>query len=139
MPIHHVSPGLTRRQRLRARCCKGQGGRNWPGHDGSTPTETAPSWRTTMSIKAAILASALSLPLVAGAALAADTGNRSLVNAAKQGDRNVVQSLLNGPAKEEVVGAQGAVALIAAATRNDVEMTDVLLRAGADPKAANEY
>src|SRR5258708_22275584 len=92
-----------------------------------------------MNIKATILASALSLPLVAGAALAADTGNRSLVNAAKQGDRNAVQSLLNGPTKEEVVAAQGAAALIAAATRNDVAMVDLLLRAGADPKAANEY
>ncbi len=46
-----------------------------PGHDGSIPTATAPGWRTTMNIKATILASALSLPLVAGAALAADTGN----------------------------------------------------------------
>ena len=92
-----------------------------------------------MSIRAKILASALSLPLVAGAALAADTGNRSLVNAAKQGDRAAVQSLLNGPAKEEVVGAQGAAALIAAAARNNGEMTDLLLSAGADPKAANEY
>ena len=92
-----------------------------------------------MSIRAKILASALSLPLVAGAALAADTGNRSLVNAAKQGDRAAMQSLLNGPAKEEVTGAQGAAALIAAAARGDVEMADLLLRAGADPKAANEY
>ncbi len=92
-----------------------------------------------MSIRAKILASALSLPLVAGAALAADTGNRSLVNAAKQGDRAAMQSLLNGPAKEEVAGAQGAIALIAAAARGDVEMIDLLLRAGADPKAANEY
>src|SRR5262252_4940437 len=110
-----------------------------PGQDGSTPTQTAPGWRTTMSIRAKILASALSLPLVAGAALAADTGNRSLVNAAKQGDRDAVQALLNGPAKEEVAGAEGAAALIAAAARGDVAMTELLLRAGADPKAANEY
>ena len=34
---------------------------------------------------------------------------------------------------------QGAAALIWAASRNDVEMADLLLRAGADPKAANEY
>src|SRR5260370_26052020 len=92
-----------------------------------------------MSIRAKILASALSLPLVAGAALAADTGNRSLVNTAKQGDRAAMQSLLNGPAKEEVAGAQGAAALIAAATRGNVEVVDLLLGAGADPTAANEY
>jgi len=92
-----------------------------------------------MSIRAILLAGVLGVPLVAGAALAADTGNLSLVNAAKQGDRNAVQSLLNGPAKKDVAGAEGAAALILAASHNDVEMADLLLRAGADPKAANEY
>jgi ankyrin repeat protein len=92
-----------------------------------------------MSIRAILLASVLGVPLVAGAALADGTGDRSLVNAAKQGDRNAVQSLLNGPAKQDVAGAQGAAALVWAITRNDVEMADLLLRAGADPKAVNEY
>jgi len=91
-----------------------------------------------MSIRAILLASVLGVPLVAGAALAAGTGDLSLLNAAKQGDRNAVQSLLNGPAKD-VAGAEGRAALIWAITRNDVEMADLLLRAGADPKAANEY
>jgi ankyrin repeat protein len=90
-----------------------------------------------MSIRAILLASVLGVPLVAGAALAAGTGE--LVNAAKQGDRNAMQSLLNGPAKNDVAGAEGVAALIWAASRNDVEMADLLLRAGADPKAANEY
>jgi len=92
-----------------------------------------------MSIRAILLAGVLSVPLVAGAALAADTGNLSLVNAAKQGDRAAVQSLLNGPAKQDVAGAEGGAALIWAASRNDVEMADLLLRAGADAKATNEY
>jgi ankyrin repeat protein len=92
-----------------------------------------------MSIRAILLAGVLSVPLVAGAALAADTGNLSLVNAAKQGDRAAVQSLLNGPAKQNVAGAEGGAALIWAATRNDVEMADLLLRAGADAKAVSEY
>jgi ankyrin repeat protein len=91
-----------------------------------------------MSIRAILLASVLGVPLVAGAALAAGTGDLSLANAAKQRDRNAVQSLLNGPAKD-VAGAEGRAALIWAITRNDVEMADLLLRAGADPKAANEY
>ena len=91
-----------------------------------------------MSIRAILLASVLGVPLVAGTALAAGTGDLSLLNAAKQGDRNAVQSLLNGPAKD-VAGAEGRAALIWAITRNDVEMADLLLRAGADPKAANEY
>lgn len=92
-----------------------------------------------MSIRAILLASVLGVPLVAGAALAAGTGDLSLLNAAKQGDRNAVQSLLNGPAKKDVAGAEGRAALTWAITRNDVEMADLLLRAGADPKAANEY
>jgi uncharacterized protein len=92
-----------------------------------------------MSIRAMLLASVLGLPLVAGAALAADTGNQPLVNAAKQGDRAAVQALLNGPAKKDAVGAEGAAALIEAASHNDVEMVDLLLRAGADAKAVNEY
>ena len=87
-----------------------------------------------MSIRAILLASVLGMPLVAGTALAGD-----LANAAKQGDRNAVQSLLNGPAKQDVAGAEGRAALTWAITRNDAEMVDLLLGAGADPKAANEY
>src|SRR5215471_4284776 len=109
------------------------------GHDGSTPTETAPSWRTTMRIRATILASVMGLPLVAGAAFAADTGNLSLANAAKQGNIEAVRSILNARTKEDVAGAESSAALILAASRNDVEMVDLLLRAGADPKATNEY
>ena len=91
-----------------------------------------------MNIRAMILAGVLGSPLVAGAALAAET-NLSLVDAAKQGDRAAVRSLLNGRAKEAVAGAEGTAALIWAASRNDVEMADLILRAGADVKAANEY
>ena len=87
-----------------------------------------------MSIRAILLASVLGMPLVAGTALAGD-----LANAAKQGDRNAVQSLLNGPAKQDVAGAEGRAALTWAITRNDAEMADILLRAGADAKAVNEY
>jgi uncharacterized protein len=92
-----------------------------------------------MSIRATILTSVLGLPLIAAAALAADTGNTSLVNAAKQGDRDAVRSILNSPAKTDVAGPQGTAALIWATSRNDAVMTDLLLRAGVDAKAANEY
>jgi ankyrin repeat protein len=92
-----------------------------------------------MRIREMFLAGVLSGPLVVSAALAADTGNQSLVNAAKQGDRAAVQSMLNGPAKMDVISAQGGAALIWAASRNDAAMIDLLLGAGADPKAANEY
>jgi len=91
-----------------------------------------------MKIRAAILTSVLSLPFVAGAALAADIGNTSLMNAAKQGDRDAVRAILNGPAEQDNVGQAGA-ALIVAASRNDAEMVDLLVGSGADPKAVNEY
>jgi ankyrin len=76
---------------------------------------------------------------LARAALAAETSNLSLADAAKQGDREAVRSLLNGRAPEDVAGPQGTAALIWAASRNDMQMVDLLLRAGADAKAANEY
>jgi uncharacterized protein len=92
-----------------------------------------------MSIRATFLASVLGMPLVVGAALAADTGNASLVTAAKQGDRAAVQSILSGPAKQEITAAQGGAALIWAASHNDKEMVDLLLSAAANPKAVNEF
>ena len=92
-----------------------------------------------MNIRATILAGLLSVPLFAGAALAAESGNLSLVEAAKQGDREAVQSLLSNRGEEDLAGAEGTAALIWAASRSDVPMADLLLRAGADAKGANEY
>jgi len=91
-----------------------------------------------MSTKATILATLMGSTICAGAALAAGASDMSLATAAKQGDRGAVQSLLNGRAKQAVVGADGTAALIWAATRNDLAMADLLLRAGANAKAANE-
>src|SRR5207302_10347950 len=54
---------------------------------GSTRTQHIPSWRTTMNIRAMTLAGLLGLPLLAGAALAAETSNLSLAGAAQPGDR----------------------------------------------------
>src|ERR1700680_3293787 len=92
-----------------------------------------------MNIGAMILAGLLGVQLFAGAARAAETPNLSLVDAARQGDREAVRSLLNSRAKVDVPGADGMTALIWAAYRNDVQMANLLLRAGADVKAANEY
>ena len=91
-----------------------------------------------MNIKAMLLASVLSMPLVAGAALAADTGN-ALVTAAKQGRQADVQSILKSDAKQEIVAAQGGAALIWAAAHNDKAIVDLLLNAGANPKAVNDF
>jgi ankyrin repeat protein len=92
-----------------------------------------------MNIRAIMLAGLLGWPLVAGVAPAAETGNLSLVDAAKLGNRDAVRFLLNHRAKEDAAWAQGTAALIWAAYRNDLEMADLLLRAGADVNGANEY
>ena len=91
------------------------------------------------STKAIILAGLLGLAPLASGAIGGETGNLSLIDAVRQGDRGALQSLLSGRAKAEVAAAEGAAALILAASRNDLEMVDLLLAAGADPKAANEY
>jgi ankyrin repeat protein len=83
-----------------------------------------------------ILAGLLGLPLWTGPALATDVGSSSLVDAAKDGDRDAVRALLDASARD--VRADAA-ALIAAAERNDLTTVDLLLNSGADPSAANEY
>src|SRR2546426_11982857 len=92
-----------------------------------------------MNTKATILAALMGSTICAGTALAAGASDMSLATAAKQGDRAAVQSLLNGRAKQAVAGAEGTAALIWAATRNDLVMADLLLRAGANPNGANEF
>jgi ankyrin repeat protein len=93
---------------------------------------------------AIMLAGLLSTSILAGATLAADTNsvnksNVPLVTAAKAGDRAAVRSLLNGIPEKVIAGPEGTAALVWAASRNDLEMTDLLLRAGADVKSANEF
>ena len=77
-----------------------------------------------MKMRATILAALTGSMICAGAALAAGTGDVSLVN---------------GHAKHAVAGPEGTAALVWAATRNDLAMADLLLRAGANVKAANEF
>ena len=86
-----------------------------------------------------VLAGLVSLPLVAGAAVRAETGTSALASAVKAGDRTAVRSLLDSRANVDAPDADGTTALIWAAYRNDLEAADLLLNAGADVKAANEY
>ena len=88
---------------------------------------------------ATILAGLLGSSILAGAALAADTTNVPLVTAAKIGDRAAVRTLLNGIPQKVIAGPEGAAALVWAASHNDLEMADILLRAGADAKSVNEF
>jgi ankyrin repeat protein len=72
-------------------------------------------------------------------AIAADTSNVPLATAAKHSDREAVRSLLNGIPQKVIAGPEGTAALVWAASRNDAEVVDLLLRAGADVKGANEF
>ena len=90
-----------------------------------------------MSMRAKILAGLLGSTMFASVAFAA-TGDMSLATAAKVGDRAAVQSVLKGMSKQQV-SQQGTAALVWAATRGDKEMVDLLLKAGANVKAANEF
>src|SRR5579862_5139107 len=91
-----------------------------------------------MKITAAVLAGLLSMPLVT-AAFAGGAGHQSLADAAKSGDRAAVQSLLNHRGERGLDAGELTAALIWAAQRNDLEMADLLLGAGANPKSANDY
>src|SRR5436190_12480934 len=62
--------------------------------------------KTNMTIRVMLLAGIVSLPLSLGAASAADSGKRTLVEAAKAGDRDALMTLLKGRAKEDVAGQQ---------------------------------
>src|SRR5437899_21379 len=92
-----------------------------------------------MNIRAMLLAGLLGSTIFAGPVLAADMTNMPLVTAAKQGDREAVRSLLNGIPQKVIAGPEGTAALVWATSRNDLEMVDMLLRAGADVKSANEF
>jgi ankyrin repeat protein len=86
---------------------------------------------------AALVAAALCAPLACGA-LAAETGH-PLADAVRSGDGAAVRALLGNLGKSDLAGPEGTAALMAAADRNDLELADLLLRAGADPKGANDY
>jgi ankyrin repeat protein len=91
-----------------------------------------------MMLRTRILAGAV-LPLLVGTALAADVGGFSLVDAAKQGDRVAMRSMLDRGVGVNAPASDGSTALFWAISRNDAEMVDLLLEAGANVNVANDY
>src|ERR1019366_1154548 len=75
----------------------------------------------------------IGLTLAAGLVLAA--GDTRLPDAARQGDRNAVQTLLRQKADVNAGEGDGTTALHWAASTNDIEMAKTLLAAGANVKA----
>src|ERR1700732_3797402 len=75
----------------------------------------------------------------AGAAAGADGGGRPpLVDAAKNGDRDAVRTLLQKGASVNAAEADGTTALHWASYRDEVGSADLLIRAGAKVNAAND-
>ena len=83
-----------------------------------------------------ILAS-LSIAILSGAALVA-AGKSPIADAAMQGDKTAVRTLIAQKADVNAPQVDGATALHWAVRANDLEMADLLLRAGARVAAANE-
>ena len=82
---------------------------------------------------------ALIAPLLAVVAVSAAPPEAPLIEAAKAGDRAVVERLLDGGGDPDVRLPDGTAALHWAAYRDDLETADLLLRAGATVDAANRY
>lgn len=77
--------------------------------------------------------------LLSVASLGAAGTDHRLVDAAKQGDKEALRSLLKEHADVNEREADGATALSWAAYQDDLEMANLLLAAGAKANAANEY
>lgn len=71
--------------------------------------------------------------------LSAATGDLRLVDAVKQQNTKVVRALLEQKVEVDVPQADGATALHWAAHWDDLETADLLIRAGANLNAANDY
>lgn len=79
------------------------------------------------------------VPLLAAISLGAAARETSLVNAAKNGDTQVVRALLQQKVDVNAAEIDGTTALHWAVHRDDLNTADLLLRGGASVKATNRY
>jgi ankyrin repeat protein len=79
------------------------------------------------------------LCLLSISCFAAATTDSPLLQAVKQGNTAVVRSLLNQRIDVDQTQPDGTTTLAWAAQRDDLEMADLLIRAGAKVNAANDY
>src|ERR1700676_3486030 len=81
------------------------------------------------------------LVLVSGASqhLRANAGDATLLEAVKAGNHDAIRTLLEHRAGVNTPEADGTTALHWAVRADDLEVVQMLLRAGADVKAANRY
>src|SRR5262245_49553792 len=79
------------------------------------------------------------ITLLAATALAAPPDDLRLIEAVKNRDRAAARSLIEQRINVNAAQSDGTTALAWAANRDDLETTDLLIRAGAKPSAANDY
>src|SRR6267154_2551099 len=82
---------------------------------------------------------AFSLTLLVGAGGSAANVDFRLVDAAKHQDLQQVRALLSAHSDVNVRSEDGSTALLWAAHWNDLRMAELLVRAGADANAANDF
>jgi ankyrin repeat protein len=85
------------------------------------------------------LAGPFLMALLMVAVATAATGDLRLVEAARNQDQQQVRTLLNQHADVNVRSDDGSTALLWAAHWNDLKTADLLIRAGADANAANDF
>jgi ankyrin len=78
------------------------------------------------------------IPLLAVFLIGAGRGDRPLVDAARNADRDAVRALLQKKVDVNAAEPDGTTALHWASYRDDVESADLLIRAGANANAAND-
>jgi ankyrin repeat protein len=81
----------------------------------------------------------LILWVLAGATSAAETGDSSLVDAARRQDQKSVRALVARKADVNASSSDGSTALLWAAHWNDGETADLLLSSGADANRVNDF
>ena len=79
------------------------------------------------------------VPLLSLATLGAGSGDRRLMEATKAGDAATIRALIEDRVDVNVSEPDGATALHWASHRDDLEMADLLIRAGARVNAVNDY
>ena len=79
------------------------------------------------------------ISLLSVVSLAAPSSDRRLVDALKEGDKETVRFLLKEQIDVNEPEADGSTALAWAAYRDDLEAVELLIRAGANVNAANDY
>ena len=78
-------------------------------------------------------------PLETGVSIPSDSSEPDIVAAARRNDLEGVRPHLRHRRQVNARGADQATALIWASANHNLEMADLLLKAGADPDAVNEY